>query len=461
MDPDIQTHSPGNDDFGRGSRLNYAAAACACGMALLGLMIFWDSATEPLLPWTGFLLLHGLLISVLTGFAAFLVALYLSGLRNPRMAFISAAFSFASFMAAVHTLAYPAAWWPLIPAWIEPHDGPWLWAAWHIGFALILCGGALVLPHVPEQVPRRAAVITAWLSLCAPVVVALAFIASIPDAPLAAQSRAGLDLDFLPLGREALIGSHILTLIVFAFRAKPVNSLKVWLATSVFLSLISVALLSHSKTRFAAGWYAAEALQIAAALAFMAALLWEFHVMFRRVAAANVNLRDLATQDGLTGLLNRRAYDARIGGELARARRDGSPLALLVIDIDFFKAYNDTFGHAAGDQCIRRVAQALQACAKRPGDLVARYGGEEFVMILPDTPVEGALQIAEEVCRRIRKKRIPAGKSVFENLVTVSVGVAVTDAEGRTDAHALFESADAALYTAKQTGRNRVVVGKI
>ncbi|WP_341675560.1 sensor domain-containing diguanylate cyclase [Niveibacterium sp. SC-1] len=461
MDQDIELHpsSGERDHLGHGSGVNYAAAACTCGFALLGLLLFWNSASEPLLPWTGFILLHGLLISVLTGFAAFLVALYLSGLRNPRMAFISAAFSFASFMSAAHTLAYPAAWWPLVPLWIEPHDGPWIRAAWHAGFVLTLGIGALVLPYVPPEVSRQRAVAAAWLSLLLPVLVGTALIAAIPDVPLVAQSRASREVMFVSFGREILIGSHLLTLLAFGLRARPLSSLKVWLAASAFLSLVSVVLLIHAQTRFAAGWYAAAGLQIVAALAFLAALLWEFHFMFRQVSAANVSLRDMATQDGLTGLLNRRAYDTRIARELARARRDGSPLALLVIDIDFFKSYNDSFGHAAGDQCIRRVARSLRACARRPGDLVARYGGEEFVMILPDTPVDGAVQIAEDVCRHIRKKRIPAAKSVFGNVVTVSVGVAVTDAEVREDAHALFEAADAALYTAKQTGRNRVVLG--
>ena len=177
------------------------------------------------------------------------------------------------------------------------------------------------------------------------------------------------------------------------------------------------------------------------------------------LAAAQARIDELqawADTDFLLDIYNRRGFERELERSIAYLRRYGATAVLIVLDVDRLKPINDTFGHAAGDQCIRRVAQTLQACAKRPGDLVARYGGEEFVMILPDTPVEGALQIAEEVCRRIRKKRIPAGKSVFENLVTVSVGVAVTDAEGRTDAHALFESADAALYTAKQTGRNRV-----
>jgi diguanylate cyclase (GGDEF)-like protein len=127
-------------------------------------------------------------------------------------------------------------------------------------------------------------------------------------------------------------------------------------------------------------------------------------------------------------------------------------------DIDFFKNYNDLYGHQAGDACLQDVAQAIRKKAMRPGDFVARYGGEEFVIILSGTPAAGALHIAEEIRNAVRQLEIPHAGSQVDRFVTVSLGVSQGDASAAMKADTVLRAADAALYEAKQQGRNRVVI---
>ncbi len=170
----------------------------------------------------------------------------------------------------------------------------------------------------------------------------------------------------------------------------------------------------------------------------------------------NDRLSVLAETDSLTGLLNRRAFDAVMADELARVERGDSSLSLLMIDVDYFKRFNDTYGHGAGDSCLRSVADCLRASARRTDDRAARYGGEELALILPDTDEKVAVGLAEELCARLRDLRIPHTGS-DKGIVTVSIGVA-TLARGSlpTDAARLIARADEALYTAKRDGRDGV-----
>ena len=167
-------------------------------------------------------------------------------------------------------------------------------------------------------------------------------------------------------------------------------------------------------------------------------------------------LKELATTDGLTGLLNRRTFDAVFDGELSRTGRERQPLSLLMIDVDRFKAYNDRYGHPAGDKCLKLVANCLREAALRPGDSLARYGGEEFVAILPNTDEDGAYVIAERLRRSLRDLELPHEGSE-KGVVTVSVGIASYGANviDRRDTE-LLRRADQALYDAKAAGRDRV-----
>ena len=170
-------------------------------------------------------------------------------------------------------------------------------------------------------------------------------------------------------------------------------------------------------------------------------------------------LRSQTFSDGLTGIANRRHFDVAIEKEMRRAMRTGSPLSLLMIDIDHFKDYNDHYGHQQGDDCLIRVAAELAAMLQRPTDLLARYGGEEFAAILPDTDAAQALRMAEAIRERAAELRIAHAKT--DNAVkhiTVSIGIATQHPQQQVAISALIGAADRALYLAKGAGRNRVMV---
>ena len=175
------------------------------------------------------------------------------------------------------------------------------------------------------------------------------------------------------------------------------------------------------------------------------------------LAVANARLQSLATSDGLTGLANRRHFDEVLEEQWRHSQRHGLPLAALLLDVDAFKAYNDNYGHGAGDRVLVQVAAALQSAARRQTDFVARYGGEEFVILCPSTTAEGAREFASVVLDAVRAAAIPHGASPVGPIVTISIGVtsAVAWADGR--ASLLVEVADQALYDAKRGGRNRAM----
>lgn len=169
-------------------------------------------------------------------------------------------------------------------------------------------------------------------------------------------------------------------------------------------------------------------------------------------------LAALASLDGLTGIANRRHLDERLAEEWARARREGTALSLLMIDIDHFKAFNDQYGHQAGDDCLRAVARVLQAHARRPGDLAARYGGEEFALLMPGTEAEGCVLVGDDIREALHALAIPHAKNLPARRVSASLGGATNNPTGSTEYASLIEAADRALYAAKEQGRNRMVM---
>jgi len=175
------------------------------------------------------------------------------------------------------------------------------------------------------------------------------------------------------------------------------------------------------------------------------------------LARLNKELQQLSFQDGLTCIANRRMFDQILDKELERAHRSKKAISMILIDIDFFKLYNDHYGHLAGDDCLKKVASALTDIAKRPADLVARYGGEEFVLLLPETEAEHAIYLAEECCKIIMQCNILHQTSKVADVVTISAGIATIKANAETTGEVLIGMADQALYKAKESGRNRSV----
>jgi diguanylate cyclase (GGDEF)-like protein len=178
----------------------------------------------------------------------------------------------------------------------------------------------------------------------------------------------------------------------------------------------------------------------------------------RELEALTRKFEQLSNQDGLTGVPNRRCFEDVFRKEWLRSRREGAALSALMIDIDCFKDYNDTYGHLQGDLCLRQVAECIVAALKRPGDFVARYGGEEFVALLPGTDLAGALSIAGLIRSNLRGAGIEHASSNVADVVTVSIGISGVVPNMDIEPEALLAASDAALYQAKSAGRNRVEV---
>ena len=176
----------------------------------------------------------------------------------------------------------------------------------------------------------------------------------------------------------------------------------------------------------------------------------------RQLESRNRDLERLSALDTLTQIANRRRFDAVLRQEWRRCARDESPLSLVFCDIDYFKRFNDTYGHQAGDECLVRVAEAMEETLNRPADLVARYGGEEFIALLVDTDEEGARMLAERMRARVEGLRVPHRSSAVGPHLTVSLGVATVVPRPAVRPEDLVDLADRALYAAKEGGRNRV-----
>ncbi len=176
---------------------------------------------------------------------------------------------------------------------------------------------------------------------------------------------------------------------------------------------------------------------------------------------ANEQLETLSQKDALTGLYNRRYFENKLDSEWKREGRDRKILSLMVVDIDYFKLYNDTYGHAEGDECLKSVADVLSAALHRPADIVARIGGEEFVVLLPDVDANGANSVSQQMHAQLRQASLIHATSPLGDYVTISIGIASVVPSRDATPLGLFKAADEALYRAKSMGRNQTVVGEM
>ena len=373
---------------------------------------------------------------------------------RPEAVRLSGAYLFAAALSVPYILGLPGVALPggtfahLLPAGDGRVEGwvgvAWLWCTGHVGFAVLVAyhawraGSGTAQDASPR--PRVAAV--TLLAVAAAIAAALPGVEKLVEGAglsSAASAAAGPIVVLVNLGALALL----------ARRLRGGGLVEMWLCVALLAAAVDAWLTVLGGARFSLGWY------LGRACAFLAIML-VLQAALREVMATHRDVSVLAESDALTGLANRRRFDRVLAQEWRRAQRERQPLAIVMIDVDHFKRFNDRYGHPEGDMCLRRVAALLGSVARRPADLAARLGGEEFALLLPGTGLAGAAYLARDVRAGVAALGIPHEDGTI-GVVTVSAGVAARrPAVSDFDVSTLIQAADRALYRAKKRGRNGV-----
>ncbi|MDR7377171.1 diguanylate cyclase (GGDEF)-like protein [Rhodoferax ferrireducens] len=371
---------------------------------------------------------------------------------------LAGGYAYVALMASIQLLVFPGVFAPTGLLGANTQSAVWLWVFWHGGFAVLL-GLAILAKNASwhAELSRR---ITAWqgllVFLLVPLVaLALAFLAiRLEVLPVLISGKSFSSLSHSAVGWVVWgLNAAAVLLILLTRSRREVTSLFLFIALLAALANVSLTLLSSA--RYSLGWYAARLLSIVSSTSLLTALILQITRLYQELAVSHESLLITSARDKLTGLHNRGSFDEAAKKEWPRAHRSAEPLSVVLVDIDHFKLYNDHFGHLQGDTCLRSVAQALAGSVKRPADMVARYGGEEFVLLLPNTPQEQALRVAEKARLAVAALYIPT-KFADKN-VSISAGCATWHAQANyQNFQELLHDADRALYKAKENGRNQV-----
>ena len=363
---------------------------------------------------------------------------------------LGTAYLFAALIILPHIAAFPGA---IVPDGLigASATAVWLWSFWHTGFALAIAR------HVTgrDTEARPHAIRDAVLVTLA-VVIGLTLLTTIglPYLPAVVSGQTYRFGTFAAVMQYIVVPTNLAAVALVLVRRRLRTAEDLWLTVAMTAACVDVWLTYRAGARFSIGWYAGRAASLATSTVVLLSLFIDITQLYSQVAKANRLLEDLAHSDGLTGLANRRLFNSSLATEWRRALRDERSLSILMIDVDEFKAFNDTYGHQDGDLCLKAVARCIDDRARRPGDLAARYGGEEFALILPSTDAAGAAFLGEALRQAIRDLAIPHA-AASRKVVTVSIGIATGVPRNANGSDALLRAADAALYAAKLAGRDR------
>lgn len=331
----------------------------------------------------------------------------------------------------------------------------WCWTIWHLLYPLIIGVYFTLDPLLRRRVMTSPSIPQVGLSVMLGSALVAALLATVVLLTYRTLPVLVLSGHFSPAFRYGVAPFialfDILACVTIIARMGKGSPLHVWLALALLTAALDGALNGISASRYTLSWYVAKLETLISTSVVLIMLLGEISALYRRLAT-------LAGIDPLTGLRNRRSFDEAATLAIATSNRNQWQVAALMIDIDHFKNFNDRYGHAAGDETLKRVGHVLGASLMRASDIVARYGGEEFVALMFDTTRAAAEETAKRICAAVEQMSIPHDNSVGGKHVTVSVGVACHVRGQPIDAARLFSVADAALYNAKRTGRNRFIV---
>ncbi len=372
---------------------------------------------------------------------------------------LSGAYAYVAVMVSIQVLVFPGVFAPTGLLGGNSQSAVWLWVFWHGGFPFLVCLAILLRDTsrhsaIDRRVSARQGVL---LFLLAPLLaLGASYIAlRVPSLPPLIHGN-----DFKRLSTSSagwtVWGLNLAAVALVLRPKKSPEIVSLFLFVAVLAALADVSLTLLSTARYSLGWYVSRLLSIVSSMSLLIALIFQISRLYLELSVAHASLVRTSARDNLTGVYNRNSFDTTAQAEWLRAQRSGEPLSLILVDVDYFKRYNDHLGHVQGDACLRMVAQALGKSVKRPADFVARYGGEEFAIVLPGTRTEQALRIAEKVRLAVAALALPAHAP--GQVVSISAGCASW--AGPDSAHRslkdLVNAADQALYQAKSQGRNRV-----
>lgn len=391
-------------------------------------------------------------------------------LKSPGLLVLGGAYLFTAMATAAYALIFPGLFSPTGLLGSGPQTSSALYMLWHTGFPLGLLAYALAKRR--ERVGTlRSKGHQALGAMVATVVLLLALVAAFTALATVGHEWLPVFLDgnrTTAIGKVFLIGIWILSFVALAvlFVSKPHSLLDTWLLVAMCAWVLDIALAAVLNAgRYDLGWYLGRIYGLLAAGVLLIVLLGENarrYIRLRELTAALENANETlwrsSMQDGLTELGNRRAFDIHLAEHVALALRHQRPLALVLLDVDHFKAYNDAYGHQLGDECLKAIARVLQAHGKRPSDLAARYGGEEFALVLPETDADGAMHIATAAQAAVTGLSIAHRHCSTGAVVSLSCGIAALREGEAMTPQRMIALADKALYQAKGAGRNRIVL---
>lgn len=449
----------------RPSRVARRNAAVLALLFFLGAVLVGFVADQPRAVFRSFIPMVGVAIVMLDALTAYVLTIQFYNSRQLSVAILACAYGFVVPIAVLQMAIFPSSIWEGEAFLGASEASAWLWVFWHTGFPLIVLLSMIAEWRTGGRLLSPAQYRATWhMTILLPLLLAVAAGAFAVGAPhWLAPIIAGNNYSQIGSGvlGAVVLGANLVAAVSVLVIGRARNVLMLWLSLATFANLLSVFLTLLGGARYSTGWYGARYMSVVTSMIVLAVTLWEVTKLYARLTVANRRLSDLASHDGLTGLHNRRYFDSAVEAALTQAHLNQTPVSLLMLDIDFFKLYNDAFGHGKGDEILIEVAQLLQQTARSESDTVARYGGEEFVLLLPGASVKQAARIAERVRNDLAQLKIRAPQTPLSlPYLTVSMGIVQWLPGLDLSPQALVAAADRALYESKNSGRNATTISR-
>jgi diguanylate cyclase (GGDEF)-like protein len=380
-------------------------------------------------------------------------------------AFLAVAYGVCAALIVSYLLTFPGIFSPT-GFGLGPQVATWLWVGWHSAFILLVgvyvCADVYFTRQATNQLHAEKIVSLYSLSVMALAALSVEALFLYHDQLPILATRTGYTSVFHSVVEQLLIYSAAAVLAALLLASRLRNTIHLWLAAVLVAFIIDIVVSGEMVQRiYTLSWVIGLGQAMAWQCLFLAIQLQDSSEQLAAFANDKRELIEETLRDALTGLYNRRGFDVLFDEAMRQSRRAHTALAILVLDLDHFKSYNDHFGHIAGDEALRAVAKTIGSIANRSTDVCCRVGGEEFAVVLRMTDDASAMTVAERIRSSIMRLHIPHAPSVPLPSVTVSIGVAATDGKSSVSPKALYEMADNALYRAKRLGRNRIAVAPV